>query len=89
MPAIEDDSSHEYFRIREQAQDTDGFIREIRSVYKETEPEKFYRSCEKQMVNELICFFFCADIANIKDMVGDKRFAGMCLTCVRLEYIEK
>ena len=34
MPAIEDDSSHEYFRIREQAQDTDGFIREIRSVYK-------------------------------------------------------
>ena len=21
---------------------------------------------------------FCADIANIKDMVGDKRFAGMC-----------
>ncbi|WP_278287268.1 hypothetical protein [Blautia wexlerae] len=44
MPAIEDDSSHEYFRIREQAQDTDGFIREIRSVYKKTEPEKFYRS---------------------------------------------
>ena len=37
------------------------------------------------MVNELICFFFCADIANIKDMVGDKRFARMCLTCVRLE----
>ena len=30
------------------------------------------------MVNELICFFFCADIANIKDMVGDRRFAGMC-----------
>ena len=39
------------------------------------------------MVNELICFFFCADIANIKDMVGDKRFARMCLTCVRLETI--
>ena len=43
------------------------------------------------MVNELIylLLFLCADIANIKDMVGDKRFARMYLTCVRLEYIEK
>ena len=32
------------------------------------------------MVNELIylLLFLCADIANIKDMVGDKRFARMC-----------
>ena len=40
MPAIEDDSSHEYFRIREQAQDTDGYSTDRKETEESAKPEE-------------------------------------------------